>query len=296
MKSFEPKETAEGRDPPSGHNAPADFKGEKRSNETHRSKSDPDAKLYRKGPGLEAKLCFIGHDLMENRSGLVDARLTRVLGHVQRLAALEMIRHWADRPRPAGLRPLPDWADQASGLGQRRFRLDLRGRRLQPGAHAEADRSRTMRGPDTCEIIGRWRIVEADLWDRNYLDLVKPAYLKIGKEGWAEFAFGAVQAGGEIEYARTIVFFRWKATRSPATPPPSSRKTAPSRSSYPSIMATTPPSRRNAREFFKSVLSSEPAGERCGFPKPFGRGTANRLRILMGCARRHVSGSRDPQP
>ena len=56
-------------------NAAADFRGQKRSNETHRSTTDPDARLYRKGPGMEAKLCFIGHGLMENRSGLiVDAR------------------------------------------------------------------------------------------------------------------------------------------------------------------------------------------------------------------------------
>jgi len=55
--------------------------------------------LYRKGPGMEAKLCFIGHGLMENRSGLlVDARLTRVSGHAERLAALDMIRAYADRP------------------------------------------------------------------------------------------------------------------------------------------------------------------------------------------------------
>jgi len=65
-------------------------------------------------------------------------------------------------------------------------------------------------GPNTCQIIGRWRIVEADIWDRDHLDLVEPAYLKIGDDGWAEFAFGALQAGGEIGYAKTIVFFRWQ--------------------------------------------------------------------------------------
>src|ERR1700720_4846000 len=48
---------------------------------------------------MEAKLCFIGHGLMENRSGLiVDARLTRVSGHAERLAALHMIERFADRP------------------------------------------------------------------------------------------------------------------------------------------------------------------------------------------------------
>ena len=95
MKSFKPKDPGDesGGAEGGGRNAPADFKGEKRSNETHCSTTDPDAMLYRKGPGMEAKLCFIGHGLMENRSGLiVDARLTRVSGHAERLAALDMMR------------------------------------------------------------------------------------------------------------------------------------------------------------------------------------------------------------
>ncbi|GGF37382.1 hypothetical protein GCM10011611_49880 [Aliidongia dinghuensis] len=82
MKSFKPKDPPEGGTPSEGgRNAAADFKGQKRSNETHRSTTDPDAMLYRKGPGMEARLRYIGHGLMENRSGLiVDARLTRVSG------------------------------------------------------------------------------------------------------------------------------------------------------------------------------------------------------------------------
>ncbi len=60
-----------------------------------------------------------------------------------------------------------------------------------------------------CQIIGKWRIVEADLWDRCYLDLVEPAYLQIGADGWAEIAFGVAIAGGQLEYSRTIVFFRF---------------------------------------------------------------------------------------
>jgi transposase len=100
LKSFKPKEPGDdGNGASGGRNAPANFKGQKRSNETHRSTTDPDAMLYRKGPGMEAKLCFIGHGLMENRSGLiVDARLTRVSGHAERLAALDMIQGVADRP------------------------------------------------------------------------------------------------------------------------------------------------------------------------------------------------------
>ena len=54
-----------------GRNAPADFEGEKRNNQTHRSTTDPYAKLYCTRPGMKAKRSFIGHGLMENRSGLL---------------------------------------------------------------------------------------------------------------------------------------------------------------------------------------------------------------------------------
>ena len=60
-----------------------------------------------------------------------------------------------------------------------------------------------------CQLIGRWRIIKADLWDRDYLDLVEPAHLEVGRNGWAEFTFGALTAGGQIEFSQTSVFFRW---------------------------------------------------------------------------------------
>lgn len=100
MKSFRPKDRTD--DPPGGggRNEQADFHGQKRSNETHMSTTDPDARLYRKGVGKEAKLSFMGHGLMENRSGLlVDACLTPANGHAERMAALVMIERHADRPR-----------------------------------------------------------------------------------------------------------------------------------------------------------------------------------------------------
>lgn len=66
-----------------------------------------------------------------------------------------------------------------------------------------------MTGPADCQLIGRWRIVEADLWDRNYLDLVDPAHIRIDDDGHGEFAFGVVSASMDLEYGRIIVFFRW---------------------------------------------------------------------------------------
>ena len=82
-----------------GRNAEVNFHGQKRSNETHASVTDPDARLYRKGEGKEAKLCYMGHALIENRNGLVvEASLTRADGHAERNAALAMIEPRADRP------------------------------------------------------------------------------------------------------------------------------------------------------------------------------------------------------
>ena len=105
MKSFRPRDgSGEPAAASGGRNTEADFHGQKRSNKTHASTTDPQARLYRKGPGKEAKLCFMGRALMENRNGLVvDACLTEANGHAERIAALHMIEPRADRPRPITL-------------------------------------------------------------------------------------------------------------------------------------------------------------------------------------------------
>ena len=142
MKSFQPKEsTASPQDddpggpPPPAHetstdtdhppqqtetqpmtdttrttrNAEVNFRGEKRSNVTHASVTDPDARLYKKAPGAAAMLCFMGHTLMENRNGLVvQAELTHADGHGERKAALEMV----NRHSPGSTRRLTLGADK----------------------------------------------------------------------------------------------------------------------------------------------------------------------------------------
>ena len=60
-----------------------------------------------------------------------------------------------------------------------------------------------------CQLLGKWRITKADIWDRDYLDLVQPAYIEFGQNGRGEFALGAMQATMELEYAARIVFFHW---------------------------------------------------------------------------------------
>jgi len=91
MKSVRAKDGSD--EPPGpGRNAERNFHGQTRANDTHESTTDPDAKLYRKGNGQGAKLCFIGHALMENRSGLVvKAHLSQASGTAEREAAIHMI-------------------------------------------------------------------------------------------------------------------------------------------------------------------------------------------------------------
>jgi transposase len=197
MKSFRPKEPPDAGGMPEGgkmgggRNAPADFRGEKRSNETHRSTTDPDARLYRKGPRMEAKLCFIGHGLMENRSGLiVDARLTRVSGHAERLAALDMIEGFADRPRAVTL-----GADK--GYDAADFVEELRTINVRPhvarntsGRRSAIDR-RTTRHPGYAKSQRiRKRIEEAFGWIKTVAGLRKTKLRGLPKVDWS-FTFAA---------------------------------------------------------------------------------------------------------
>lgn len=92
MKSFVPKDGS-GEPPSAGRNGERNFRKEKRSNESHASTTDPDARLFRKGDGQSSRLCFMGHALMENRNGLiVDCELTKATGTAEREAALTMIK------------------------------------------------------------------------------------------------------------------------------------------------------------------------------------------------------------
>lgn len=93
LKSFRPKDGGDNTSPGGGKNPSVDFHGEQRTNDTHRSTTDPEARLARKGQGKEARLCFSGHVLMENRNGLVvDVAITQATGTAEREAALDMMK------------------------------------------------------------------------------------------------------------------------------------------------------------------------------------------------------------
>jgi transposase len=128
LKSFrrkdeEPPKDGDGPNDPG--NRWVDFHGEKRSNETHASKTDPDAKLMRKGFGKEAKLSYSAHALMENRHGLlVDLRVAEANGRAERETALEMLGDVATSGR------ITVGADK--GYDTRDFVADARGQRVIP--------------------------------------------------------------------------------------------------------------------------------------------------------------------
>jgi Transposase DDE domain len=91
MKSFKPKDGS-GEPPTPGRNGEADFRGKPRSNTTHASTTDSDARLYKKASGQAAKLCHMGHVLIESRNGLVvAAELTKATGTAEREAARIMV-------------------------------------------------------------------------------------------------------------------------------------------------------------------------------------------------------------
>jgi len=192
MKSVKPKD---GSDPPptggSGRNGEVDFHGEKRSNETHASTTDPDARLYRKGKGKEAKLCFMGHGLMENRHGLlVDACLTEAGGHAERVAALHMIEPRADRPHAITL-----GADKAYDTQD--FVNELRSMRVTPhvaqnikGRRSAIDGRTTRHAGYRASLRIRKQIEEAFGWIKTIAGQNKTKFRGRDRVGWA-FTFAA---------------------------------------------------------------------------------------------------------
>ena len=119
MKSFRPKDGS-GEPPAPGRTGERDFHGEKRSNETHASTTDPDARLYKKATGQAAKLCHMGHVVMENRSGLVvAASATLATGTAEREAAEAMVGELPAGGRiTLGADKAYDTADFAAGMRQ----------------------------------------------------------------------------------------------------------------------------------------------------------------------------------
>lgn len=157
-------------------NVEVDFRGKTRSNATHASTTDPDARLYKKSPGTGAMLCFIGHALMENRSGLiVQGDLTEADGRAERRAALGMIH----RHSPGSTRRLTLGADR--GYDAAGFVADLRQACVTPHV-AQKSRYSAIDGRTTrhegydLSLKHRKRIEEAFGWAKTVGGMAQTVY------------------------------------------------------------------------------------------------------------------------
>jgi len=194
MKSFRPKDAGGAGGSPAGggggRNAERDFRGQKRSNETHASTTDPDARLYRKGDGQSSRLCFMGHLLMENRNALiVDATLTRASGTAERDAALLMLNR-----RKRGRR-ITLGADKAYDVGD--FVDALRAAKVTPHIAVDGHLTKTGKRRKT-RIDGRTtrppgyavsqrickRIEESFGWIKSAAGLAKTRHRGLDRAGW----------------------------------------------------------------------------------------------------------------
>jgi transposase len=183
IKSFRRKD--DHTPPPSGgSNIETDFRGEKRSNDTHRSTTDPECRLYKKAEGQESKLCYLGHALMENRNGLaVDACVTQADGCAERNAAMSM----ADAIRTEG--PVTLGADK--GYDAAEFVKRLRQAKVVPHI-AQNTSNRRSAMPDTIaktpgyavSQLARKRIEEIFGWAKEIGGMAQTKLRGTAKVDW----------------------------------------------------------------------------------------------------------------
>jgi transposase len=187
QKSFQPKT---GTPPPTDSDAgnpTVNFRGQKRTNDTHASTTDPDARLYKKAKGHEAKLAFLGHVLMENRHGLVvETRLTRATGTAEREAALEMIG--SKRQQRRGRLTLGgdknyDTREQVASLRALKVTPHVAQNTERPGGSA-LDQRTTWHAGYAVSQIKRKRVEEIFGWFKTVALMRKTRYRGLERVGW----------------------------------------------------------------------------------------------------------------
>jgi transposase len=184
MRSFRPKDERDDRtSASSGRNGERDLHGERRRNATHASTTDPDARLFRKGRGKEAKLCHMGHLLIENQSGLIiDALLRPATGTAERQAAEAMLGRQAGRHRAT--------LGADKGYDATSFVATLRALNVTPHIAQNTARRSAIDGRTTCHsgyVVSqrvRKRIEEAFGWLKATGGLRKARHRGTARVGW----------------------------------------------------------------------------------------------------------------
>ena len=192
LKSFQKKDETDTakKDDDDNSNPSVNFHGEKRSNDTHESTSDSESRLYTKSKGQTAKLCYMGHVLMENRNGLaIDNRLTAPSYHAEPEAALEMAQGIFDESKKTiGGDKHYDQESLTSSLKDLNISSHA-AQNIHPRRHSSSIDGRTTRhsGYETSQKI-RKRVEEIFGWVKCYGLMRKPMYRGKEKIGWG-FSF-----------------------------------------------------------------------------------------------------------
>jgi len=184
-KSFRPKD---GTDNTGGG---GNFHGSKRRNETHESKTDPEARLFRKGRGKEAKLCYMGHVLTENRNGLVvDVELTSADGRAEREAGLAMVSRLRGGKRRATLGADKGYDTQAFVAALRELNVTPHVAQNTSGRRSRIDQRTTRHASYTISQRKRKRVEEVFGWIKTTAGLRKTRHRGRDRVGWM-FTFAA---------------------------------------------------------------------------------------------------------
>ena len=191
QKSFKKKGSDDNKSTDDPGNPSLDFKGEKRTNETHQSTTDPDARLYKKGKGRESKLCYMGHVMIENRNGLVvNGLVTQATGYAEREAGLKMTEERSGKHR------ITVGGDKA--YDTKEFVRELRLRNATPHVaqntvnRTSAIDARTTRHPGyEVSQRKRKRVEEVFGWVKTVGMLRKTRHRGVKRVGWM-FTFGLV--------------------------------------------------------------------------------------------------------
>jgi transposase len=180
QKSFRSKD---GSDEDDGSN----FHGQKRTNDTHQSTTDPDARLYKKSYGKESKLSYLGHTLVENRNGLIAAAMvTHADGYAERDAALLML----DQKQKNRSRRITVGADKA--YDTRDFVTTLRELKVTPhvtknenGRRSNMDRRTTRHPGYAISLTHRWLVEKPFAWLKQTAQIRQVKYRGLEKVNWA---------------------------------------------------------------------------------------------------------------
>lgn len=185
QKSFRRRDGSDDDNPDgTGRNAGRNFRGEKRTNDTHASTSDPEARMYRKSHAHPAKLCYAGHVLMENRNGhVVDAMVTPATGLSEREAALDMLSRVPGERVTLGADKAYDVADFVEQLRDIGVTPHVAQNLARPGGSAIDGRTTRHPGHEVSQVI-RKRIEEVFGWGKTVGPMRKTKLRGVGRVGF----------------------------------------------------------------------------------------------------------------